>query len=175
MRAIAAHVEDERRVVDFGQVGGVELRAEGDQRDAGGFGELFQLLVGETERVSEGDGLGAGSGQAGGFQFSERGAEDSLHLRDALEEAADAGGSQLRSKGQGERVAVAGGGSGDVRHKETASRITSSNNKDRGVADCGGRVTGKYESGSEYKFKSKGNYPTQAKGRLEWAPPGAAA
>ena len=48
---IAAHVEDERRIVDFGQVRGVELRAEGDERDAGDFGELFQLLVGQAERV----------------------------------------------------------------------------------------------------------------------------
>ena len=96
---VAADVEDQRRIVDFGEVGGIELRAQSNQRDAGRFGELFQLVVGEAKRVSEGDGLGADGGQAGGFQFGERGAEDVFDVGDALEEAADTGGSQLRSAG----------------------------------------------------------------------------
>ncbi len=94
---IATDVEDEWRIVNFGKVLGVELRAHGDQRDSGGLGQLFQLLIGEAERVPEGDGLGAGGGQTGGFEFGERGAEDVFHLGNALEEAADTSGAKLRS------------------------------------------------------------------------------
>jgi hypothetical protein len=104
---------------------GIELRAHGDEGDAGRLGEFLELVVSETESVSEGDGLGTGSGESDGFELGERGAENVFYTRDALEKTAHTGWTELGSAGQGKHLAVTSGDGwgGGFRHKSSKSRV----------------------------------------------------
>jgi len=93
-----------------------------------------------------------------------------FHLGDALEEAAQTGGAELRRAGQGEHETVAAEGA--VTSGIGGSVIlTAIIRMKASVAERGGESHGNANPGSKYNSKSKGNYPTQAKGWLEMGHP----
>jgi len=104
---VAANVEDERRVIDLGEVLGVESEPMATRVTPGTLASFFNS---SSARRSESRGRWIGQRPlgVGGFEFGEGGAEDVFYTRDALKKAADTGGTELRSERKGKHLPVAG-------------------------------------------------------------------